>query len=47
MKRPKMKIKKIMVGGKPMFDVINVKTGRKATRPFLNKSAAQRYIKMK
>tara|TARA_R100001086_G_scaffold145609_1_gene76950 strand:- start:657 stop:785 length:129 start_codon:yes stop_codon:yes gene_type:complete len=42
-----MKIKKIMVGGFEMYDVINTKTGLKATRTFLNKAAARRYIKMK
>tara|TARA_R100001443_G_scaffold83609_1_gene90399 strand:- start:973 stop:1101 length:129 start_codon:yes stop_codon:yes gene_type:complete len=41
-----MKIKMIKVGGIPMFDVINSK-GRKATRTFLSKSAAQRYIRGK
>ena len=43
--RPKMKLKKRMVGGFPMWDVINVKTGLQATRPFKNKSAARRYMK--
>lgn len=47
MTRPKMKIKKRMVGGFASYDVINTKTGLKATRPFSSKAAAQRYIKMK
>lgn len=40
----KLTMKKRMVGGIPTYDVLN-QYGRPATRPFLNKSAAERYIK--
>lgn len=40
----KLTIKKRTVGGKPMYDVLN-QYGRPATRSFLNKSAAERYVK--
>lgn len=39
----KLTIKKRSVGGAPMYDIIN-QYGRPATRPFLNKAAAQRYV---
>ena len=40
----KLSIKKRSVGGKAMYDVLN-QYGRPATRSFLNKSAAERYVK--
>jgi len=46
MKRKKfdLKLKTRKVGGVNVYDVVN-QYGRPATRPFLNKSSANKYIK--